>query len=97
MWTASALLYNTTDAAGVDEGKTFWEDLKVFTEERPLADSTISDDAARDSTHGALKATDADKSDLGGGSTTHTDDTAADDGFRLVKFSASEHAASGEA
>ena len=61
------------------------------TGERPLADSTISDDAARDSTPGALEATDADNSELGGGSTTHADDsdTAADDGFRLVKFSAS--------
>ena len=32
MWTASAIRYNVTDKDGVDEGKTFWEDLKVFTE-----------------------------------------------------------------
>ena len=30
MWTASALRYNVTDANGVDEGKVFWDDLKVF-------------------------------------------------------------------
>jgi hypothetical protein len=42
MWTASAIRYNVTDKDGVDEGKTFWEDLKVFTEPR-----IKSDDAQR--------------------------------------------------
>jgi hypothetical protein len=35
VWTASAVRYNSTDADGVEEGTTFWDDLKVFTDRRP--------------------------------------------------------------